>query len=226
MLASIPLNYAPALPWHRRRRFRRLLLGGVVLILAGCGYWFRQPLWLEMQVRYWAWACEHRHAPADQVIWSNRPEVVQRLAGDSRYTTVKSSSGNAAIMMLRPDCMRQWISLAGQPPNRSALSFFGPMRTPSGDARHIAILWGTSTEHAFTYKRNGLFTRPVEVDGQCLAAIYYLVQQHPGQLIFYPGQIDASDATHLTIPFDLNGKRGQAHLRLQDSGAFKIEIET
>ena len=63
------LEYAKALPWHRRRRWRRGM--GVVLLagLALAGWQWRKPSWpWAHKMQYYQWQCLHYSQPASQIV--------------------------------------------------------------------------------------------------------------------------------------------------------------
>src|SRR5258706_821592 len=66
------LDYAPPLPWRRRKNIRRW---AVVLLLALGALAWAPALWNRVRVLWWQRQCLAHVAPADQVVYDDGPAV-------------------------------------------------------------------------------------------------------------------------------------------------------
>lgn len=97
----VPLDYAPRVPWHRRRRFRRLAIGLILAATVGCLFLWRDALWLRAQVLYWQRQCAQSVLPADRIVYETDPQKAAELLGQRQYVNDAASRG-------MPDVVASW----------------------------------------------------------------------------------------------------------------------
>src|SRR5688500_7133312 len=99
------LDYAPPVPWHRRRRVRRWTALALCLVGVGLLVRWRAPLWqwarrAELQRR-----CMTYRPPDDMVVYEEEPESAASLiAAGGEYTRVKTGGNfNTPVAIHVPD---------------------------------------------------------------------------------------------------------------------------
>ena len=131
------LQYAPRPPLRKRRMFRRVLAGIGLLFVAAAGIkWFPQVN-EHIKLQVWQRRCLNHQPPADQVVYSEDPQISASLLADPRYQSMPTSTPSAFLV---PKYWADLYATVSPPGLRSnGTVFLGRMRTPDGKERLVAI---------------------------------------------------------------------------------------
>src|SRR4051794_34337155 len=84
---TVQLDYANPPRWHRRRWFRRVMLGILLIALSAAAWRWGPEKWERAKLLYWQRQCMNYTAPADQIAYDQEPGGTSTLLKvGSRYT--------------------------------------------------------------------------------------------------------------------------------------------
>lgn len=226
-----PLSYAPLPRWHRRRRFRRviLLLLAIAIVAAGVR-WGPQHV-QQARLLYWQRECMKYRAPADQIVYERGPGAAALLTTSHEYTPLATTSGVPAPTGREPACLAAYQKLAGlTPPSGGGVLFVHALKTRSRPSRLVIVRSNFAADTApmfipgfdlevtvldpATWKmpqRNVTAGMPIDVRSSIL--------KEPPRVRVYAGQIDPADPSHFTIRYEFDGKPYIADGRIEEMGA-------
>jgi hypothetical protein len=218
------ISYSPLPRGYRWRRVLRITLAvlvGAVLFL-GFEYWsYSWPsIKAERARKYWEKQCLNHRSPAGTISYSNDPQDVQRLKASGCFTSGPNWPCKPYAMRQIPEFEKLF--------NRSVAPalFVHGRNAPSGPQRLVIVQMGTLPNDPFNritlapVNHQPLGTRgttPSSPIGQLEICLKW-----EDSIRLYEGQPDASDATHFTIDYDLNGVRGTIDGKLTASGAITL----
>ncbi len=216
-----PLGYAPRLPWHRKRRIRRVALL-VALLLLGLaawrwgGPWWRQARYLHCQAR-----CLDYTAPPDMVVYEeNAPDVDLLLAKGGGYRMLPRTDRT-----LR-EFYRQYRLAAYYPPElwailpqqSAGIAFVHRRRSPRGPERLVVVAASAGESFQdygyFLAMGHGRVYEPATWEsGSTLrlvrdSGLFWHDLAHPPHALWcegmrlFAGQADPSDESHFTIDYE------------------------
>ena len=229
----LALDYAPRLPWYKRRLTRRLTTSAFVLLLIATPAWYFGPLaYRRATFLYWQQRCMSHLDPPGTIAMDSPPVS----AGTFRPTTT-------GLPWPVPEWQRYRDSTKSAP-GFSELPFFEIMiwteggdcrpvflhkRTcPAGDRLVMALAHSDHADmHGAYFCHTGieafLIIPGTFLNDPCLPS--YLRDFHlslplldPDSLRIYTGQPDPADPAAFTIDFDLNGTRHTARFALTPAG--------
>ena len=184
-------------------------------------------------------------APADEVVFDSDPTAATSMLGkrgmvrvglDSRepwdWTTTKPTTRMAGRSIAA------WEAFGPDPMphpegGRPCILFMRELRSSNGVAKLVvvrgyflhassndstAVLLESICQDVQPWFKHETASSPLVVTGPM--AERGLV----GHLRFFAGQTDPSDPSRLTLPFELNQKRGLIEAKLQDDGALKFAV--
>ncbi|HZL34192.1 MAG TPA: cytochrome P460 family protein [Tepidisphaeraceae bacterium] len=216
------LNYAPAPPWHHRRRFRKVLLA-FLLVTVAAGYWrWHAPLLAHARLVYWQHECANHMMAPDEIVASTDgpaksaakpmpPAWISYAAQCLSTTTASASFRNPAFLQ--------------------TIAFLHARRSPAGHERIVAVrcivmyLSSASVVQAFQpvvvepAKPWPLASRPILHDG--LFPGGYPIHM---PVRVFGGQPDPADASHFTIAYTVNDLPGVIDGRLGDNDTVKLSV--
>jgi hypothetical protein len=236
---------AAPLPYGRRsalrlRRIWRVALTLLVAVAAIAGINWGPALYRQASYLYWQRQCMKTREPDDRLVFESDPVLAARMvAGDGRYHFP------VRTLFERQGPPRGWGPPAYYRPSafeRAAIphsigvdgvAFLRGIRPPGETERLAVCLIGCG---------------PTEVDGRYLCVIsmslWALASWKPGSVVtggrnsssvlvwvlrgerlrIYAGQLDPADASHVTIPYEINGVRGTIDGRIAASGIPELTI--
>jgi hypothetical protein len=210
-----PLDYAPPIPWHRRRRLHRWLIGAALLVTLLSSAKWAPPAWRHAQLLYWQRQCMNYTAPADTVVAVRGKSIPDR--------------DQAPI----PDA---WANFADLSPSRPLLgdviyaSVFLHSRTSAGGHTrlvHVAI----SRPLYFTMGSLGRVylechsVQPASLLGppRLIHRSGYWFNRYNDQIQILAGQPNPDDLAHFTIAYEIDGKPGIIDGWLMEDDTVKLE---
>jgi hypothetical protein len=225
------LSYAPPIPWHRRKRYQRLIWGAAfgLLILAVYLYWQRRAL---------------THAlPVDQVVYETDPVEASKLIanGPETYMLVPYFTHDGSKTARRQAAAyfpNEWANLQDRP---FPMAFLHERKTPRGESRLVAV--GTSSSRigdeaqpliiagqnyvpATSRLRSRLLSSSSgEVNGASSYPFLYVIR-HSGEdrLRLYAAQPDPHDASRFVFAYELNGQRGSIAGWIAEDETIRLEV--
>lgn len=79
-----PIEYAQRLPWHQRRRARRIAVTLVLLAIGLCALRWGSDIWERANVWYWQRRCLRGNLGSDDAVYESRSlEAAKALVGDA-----------------------------------------------------------------------------------------------------------------------------------------------
>lgn len=214
------LDYAPPLPWYRRRRGRRILaLVVIAAVLLPVGIMWGPLAWYYAKLQYRLYQCLRYTAPAGQVVYEADPARVQQLLQSGGDYVPDPDCGTTAFLM--PKCFVELDRLT--PPAQVArpIIFLHERITKSG-VRRLVVVQHTFSPLPFLNADGGLIIGATVDPGSLLSlphrADYVTLspirvpKQHAisfsllsgKQLRIFAGQPDPADSTHFTFACELN----------------------
>jgi hypothetical protein len=215
---TTPIDYAPPLPWHRRKLLRRALIAIVILLLfALAAYYFGPAVYRRARILYWQHRCMNHVDPPTKVAARIRTdifpfEVLSHTPCEDSVSLERSLAPNL------PPYPGWWSG-----------SVFVHSRKSAAVERLVVVecYFATPLESMFSPKLTQitilepgmLFSEPrcitcrgVAGDAAALPDNGYSV------LTVYAGQPDPTDESAFTISFDLDSTRHEARYRLTPAG--------
>jgi hypothetical protein len=233
------LDYAPSVPWHRRRRLRCWVALALCIIAAGFVVHWRAPLRQWAQRAELQRQCMRYHPPEDKAVYEEEAESAAALiATGGEYTRVKTGGNfNTPVAIHVPDRL---TSLAKQtsPPLRlrGATLFLHARTSPAGNLRIVVVqrVPNTLVPAFVPYTdleiillepswRTGVPQRidPPEVPRVLIPHDLNALTRH---LRIYAGQPDDDDSSHFTIAYESHGQRGTSDGWLQDDDTVRMQV--
>jgi hypothetical protein len=218
MSSAVSLEYAPGAPIRRRRRIRRVL---VLLVLIGVGLavWRWGPgAWKHVTLLYWQRQCMNYQVQSDVLLYENDPVKAAALLRppDSDYVPMTLYMQPHTVVtqaIYYPRSLREFEARTTKTfrPMGSAIIYLHERRTPAGKRRLVVVYtepWngaGALWEWA-VYDPAGIFEPKLLNSGEdqeglkrgMMTGLY--IPRRLG-----PGQSDAADPTHFTIPCFVTG---------------------
>lgn len=243
------LEYAPAPPLYRRRRFRRVVLLVMLCALAYPGWRFGPGVWAKGRLLYAQRRCLNYEAPADWVVYESREpqagELLKRhgyypiLSPGQFFGTGSLQQPPSPVAAYTPDELNEFekrMSGAASAPS-SAVLFMHEMKDKAGRRRLVIVrraagIFGpvmSPFDLSATVFAPATFSSDLSVVISASPSIW--VYNGPAILLpseglcFYAGRIDPGDPGHFTIRYEMEGKEGVVDGRLNERGdavAFKI----
>ena len=192
------LDYAPTVPWRRRRLVRSLFWVLLLVVLAGTFYFAYPRVREQLQVLEWQRRCIAAPVPPDTLVFEEREWGTNYLIGGvpSAWTTLY-----AAI----------------SPPGLQSQStvFLREMRNPAGKRRLVAVdidrtrMW-RPTQGPYVINLSARVVRPGA--GMIRPAVVSTTNhslQTPGarqKMRIYAGAQDPADPSHFTFTYDIGGR--------------------
>jgi hypothetical protein len=201
-------------PWHRRKRVRRSLLIVIVLVLLLSAWSWGPRLWQRVRVAYWQHRCLVYTAPVDQVIYEEDPTSARMLLASPDCAM---TANNPQFVARRPWPWREFPSTGV---GADGVAFLHERMTPSGQRRLVVVeVWlrwpvGTGRQvlqlNNYVIRPRAMAARPEIANN---AVFCYPVEEFSSlastdRVRLFAGQPDASDPTHFTIGYAVNGKTG------------------
>jgi hypothetical protein len=194
-----PLRYAKPPAWYHRRAWRRGLWAGVVLLVAGSGFWWGPPAKNHVELLYWQHRCLNYEAPAG--------------------TAVFQVSGDGVVSV--ETVPRAWAELYGQATGQLAVLFMHGRRASNGETRLVVVQY-LPAEHSVAYARSFTVDRIRGPREQ--SSIQQLALPKGRPVTMAAGQVDPSDESHFTIEFEVMGTPGIIDGWLREDGTVVMEL--
>jgi hypothetical protein len=200
------LDYAPPIPWHRRRKLRRAAIVGAILItLTTLGYIYGPAASRRATMLYWQHRCMTHLDPPSTL----KAEISTTLP----YSHPLSSDYRSFFDTVDPMCLgnvddtgglflHARNSLAGQ--RLVCFTFFEI-------GSHVVLIGGVF--------QPGTLWRDPHYNSPSIPPNYCNILVLPGDTLrFYAGQPDPADESAFDIPLEYNGKPHTMHFRLNARG--------
>lgn len=234
------LEYAPAPPLHRRKRFRRIVLLVVLCALVYPGWRFGPRVWAKGRLLYAQRRCLNYERSADWVVYESRQPQATDLLNRYGYYPILSpaqfTGGSLqqppAVAAYVPDELNEFerrVSGAPSPPS-SAVLFMHELRDKAGRRRLVIVRRGATVYgpvfSAFDLSATLFAPATLSSDLSVVVSASPRMWAYNGPamllssegLCFYAGQIDPGDAGHFTIRYEMEGKEGVVDGRLNERG--------
>ena len=222
------LEYAPAAPVLRRRRFRRAIIA-LIVVVGGVALWRAGPPFVR-QVRYvyWQSQCMNFTAPPNFVAYEEDPTRTAALLKLVEYQPVPVPFGPAAPAgFVPPPVTHLWS-------HHGPLVFLHERTTPSGRKRLVVL--------GYSYRLLGSFFAPQRElslfgSGRFVATLLpgseiqgdphnrlFISLNPQDKLRFFWGQLDPDHADHFTVDYLLNDQPGTIDGYLKDDGQLDLRV--
>lgn len=229
------LDYAPAAPFRRRRRIRRMVAILFLLAIAWPAYWYGPPLWEKSKVLYYQRRCLAFEAPPEQVVFDDDSADLAVVGARRDYQVLANKDYHAPsfpkMAAFSPSCWNDFTSAAV--PSRSAAGaaavVFCHELTSRDGVRRLVVVQRASDPGDFNYNvlsldaviiQPGTFSaKPIDVTPP--GVIMWLtgaVARQMTPLRIYAGQVDPSDPSRFTIRYAMGKNEHLAEGRLSDGG--------
>jgi hypothetical protein len=212
------LQYAKALPWHRQRRWRRVMLGTFVCILALVSWRWGKPVWRWGQVQYYQRLCLRYSRPADQIValeGGDPDEIIAVAAKDPHYviagTGVPIFAAHTAVPfdrlmeILHPFSPSGGTLFTGVMPQIPVL-FLHARKSNAGHDRLVALF----IAHEYETRGKGDYLRIDSAVFECgidgprqlkSCPTPFGLESMRGMFRFFAGQPDPADPSKFTIDY-------------------------
>jgi len=232
---SPQLDYAPAPPIYRRRRFRRVLF---LLVFLACiypaSYWGPRA-WNRGTMLYLQHRCLVHADPPDLIVYESKEAEAAKLLKDSRYVSLPIYLKTLAPVRIRsiagylPGELADLEKMAGTSGiGAYATIFLHGMRDKSGRERLVIVRRDSTNigpiSAPFNFNTTVLYPAgfgsdiaPAKTPAPALAYRGPIQFLRDYGLRFYAGQIDPTDPGHFTIRYELEGEEGVIDARLNDA---------
>jgi hypothetical protein len=182
------LEYAPRPPMYRRKRFRRVVIVSSVLF-AVASYFWGPGVWHRVQIMYWQNRCLN---------YTARPNhVVLEMTGDGHEQSDPEDSP-----------WTHYAQLTNGP--KESPAFLHEMHRPDGAARLVVVgafhggLFGDDLAFHAGILSHASFARPMAWCGEGESSLL-ATGFRPFKV--FAGQLDPANPSHLTIDYELDGRR-------------------
>lgn len=219
------LEYSPPV---RRRRWRRYLLAMLLLAIIGTGVWFRKPIIGRAQLLYWQHQCLTYTRPPGVAITDANGNGDLDFEVDSYWMNDGSTK---YVYSLVPECWKKlrYGPLATQEMRlgRSGTAFLHERVSPAGHRRlvHVECLMANALTLP-EYLRCDVCT-PATPWSALVGPAPHRQYQYSGRSVpatLYFGQPDPADASHFTIDFTAEDRRGTIDGWLQDDDTVRLKL--
>jgi len=232
VMPQTPIDYAPALPVYRRRRFLRLTIPlAVILFITFVGFNYGPNISRHIALLYWQRNAMTYSPPADQVVLDNGPNAFAgATASGDIISLTPDSQGRSALPAAR------FIALADRR-HPSATLFLHERKNSSGQARLVYVMGegffpvrdGQSSEgdtelmiDALVFQPGTEFKEPLEMNvQQPMLDVRVRADGKPVQLL--AGQVETDDPSHFSITCKIGDKRTIIDGWLMDNDTVKLE---
>jgi hypothetical protein len=212
---SSQLQYSPTPPWRRGRRFRRILVLAVLLLLAATAVLWFPRVRNDVLVVYWQHKCLRHVVPPSTVVHAYPPFDEGERTGVRRVP-------------------REWSYLYGalSPPGlrSEGTPFLHELRTPSGKRRLVAV--DVTEKPTPNSKYLTLAWRVIEPAGSPLVLPRILrssgsrlpVDVDSGSFRVLSGDLDSNDRSHFSFVCEYAGRQQVLDGWLRDDDSVAIEL--
>jgi len=226
-MTAAPLDYAPGAPIRRRTRIRRVSLVVALVIATTVCVRYGPQTYRQARFLYLQHQCLAYTAPVDQVVYDeNSPERLKQPG----YIAMRTAATPVAAYIAPPlqtigGVLPPIGTGAGRTAGSGATLFLHERRNAAGQSRLILVqrnpvpclsptfrypmglevfvfdpaTWQTASRSLLDWR-----------GGYC--------ENHTDDLRIFAGQIDADDASHFTIRYEVKGKSGLIDGRLNKTG--------
>lgn len=237
-MEACPISYAPAVPLHQTRKFRRLVITAVLLLvmiplavkLGPPGIRRARLLYLQrLALRY--------APPPDQVVYDDDPADYQRLLNSGEFEEQTGSYSESTAF--RQSSLWQRFSELAAPPGavETATLFMHERRNSRGERRLVVVEGGmprwildgpnTPDEHhslvlwTTVFRPAGIFSNAAELSSAMTRIDGPADRLAPTR--WYAGQPDPNDESHFTLTCDHHGTRVILDGWLRDDDTLTLE---
>lgn len=224
------IDYAPKPPPVRRllrRAVRPLVYLGVVALLC----WAAPYVWQRARISYLYRQCAAFTAAPNQLVYTENPVSIRPLmASDPSFQMAHNFWGG--VGRVSPNWQRLYTALSPPGFNSCGTAFLHECRTPNGARVLVAVDYLHATalnDHRMVtfqvrvFSRGWMYELPTglyDVDLQVPVAVF---PDKPMQLTIFAGQPDPADASHFTIPYEIDGVSGMIDGWVRNSGSVDLE---
>ena len=234
------IDYEPRPVSYSHRRVGRLVTFVVlVLALSAAGYKAAPIFWRRAKLLIWQHAAMSLEPPEHQVVYDDDPAHYQKLLQSDEFEELTGSFSRSTAIHLE----RTWYEFADLafPPGAgsNATLFLHELRNNKGDSRLVEIEGGIprwvldGPVPAGSRQSFGLWCRVMRLAGmfsdpQELSLTPFQVQcdtySPTDRLRWYAGHVDASDSSHFTMEYELNGKSFTVDGWLADDDTVALKV--
>lgn len=229
------LDYAPAAPFRRRRRIRRVVAMVLVLAVAWSVYQYGGPVWQKGKLLYYQRRCLTFTAPPDQVVYDDDPADVAVVGARRDYQVLNNTNFRAPnfprMAAYAPTCWNDFTAAAF--PKRSALSssavIFCHELVSHDGVRRLIVIERDANPDPSNYRvlhLEVIYIQPATLNSPAidltpLPRMVWMtgaVAKQMTPLRIYAGQVDPADASRFTIRYTMGTKEGLVKGQLTDGG--------
>lgn len=234
------IDYAPGAADRTTRRVR--LLAATVVLLVGCTFvaWKAGPrAWERVQLLYWQQRALTHLAPADLVVYDNKPELQSRAWKPEGGSRRLYDAEGAAYVCAGPWAHFYELCSSTGRQNEPTL-FLHELTSPGGNRRLVAVEGSASSPpdsqprecdielRAVVFRPGSFYSPATELASSTRKVA--IASDEPSrasgslQVRVFAGQPDPSDPSHFTVRFEANDKRGTLDGWLLNDDTLRCEV--
>lgn len=239
------LDYSPPVPWHRRRRYRRVfaLVGVMVFLVAA---WREGPeVWFRFKLFYYERQCLRYAGAKDEIVgepatgtvkWSDVEYALGANFGGPPATATTQSVGSSgqglfgggSLPPKGPACLLKLHSLLPSPgfADVDARGFLHERKNRQG-VRKLVMVRPPVDPGEIDYRITDVETlREKPIPNELWSMSCYGSSESPCGAILriYAGQADPEDETHFTFRYELRGQSGTIDAYLRDGDEIEFRV--
>lgn len=224
------LDYAPQLPWHRRKSGRRALMWITLVAIGLSAMRWGPHIWENAQLYYLQGRCLTYRAPTDKVVYEgDAAKATLLMRSDPQYIVQSPSAPPGTIYFDR--VWRDFYAALSPPGGLpGATLFLHERRKSDGTTRLVAVevkivcqlTYPVSFNYyaiANVFSAGNLLSRPKLIQQNKLSPFDYGVSSDR----IFAGQPDEHDSSHFTIEHEINGQRKIIDGWLRDDDTVVLE---
>ncbi len=209
------------MPWRRRRRTHRLLIGGALSLLALFVLSLVPRVVRFFRIVHWRSECMNYSPPADQIVYEE--------GVTPGMSVLEKGFDFAGFPVRTPNCLtelwkaKEWPDHERYPSDRPLQhpEFLHELRSLQRGAELVSVYFGGWNDRRnwyfffLVYDLNETFPSDAELE---------IPEHRLGTLRLFAGQRDPSDPAHFTLAYELEGQKGTIDGWLQNDKHVNLQI--
>lgn len=221
------IDYAPPPPWRKRKAFRRVVRGIVLLGVLAVAVYFAPAVWHRVMLLHAQRRCLSFTGSPDKVVYESDPDRAAALmATDRQYVALRPEGHPVAWFSKDWDRLYALLSPPGR--REAATVFMGERRAREGPRRLVVVEMynvgerGSYPDFTGAVIELGTPLSPPRVRRLIYRYLFYLPKHE--KLRLYAAQADAKDESHFTFRYEINGVSGTIDGWLQAEDRVILEV--
>ncbi len=189
------LDYAPALPWRKRRRTHRVIALALIALFIASGYWWGPIAKDRIEILYLQYQCMNYEPPTGQVVY-----------------------GTDGTAVIPAEWTRLYSHLSGPGSSAQAVVFMRERRNRHGARLVVYELWDRGDEvdfHSRVFEPGSLFKMPQE---QWWTGNVITPTLVGNDITVLAGVPDPDDESHFSFEYIIDGEHHYMDGWLEDDG--------